>query len=230
MEYALAAADHIVSGITGVDIQHGACRRARRLDYLAVDGICPGCPAVAPLAMGREPWDVLIVVFGVWVSFAGVWMPFALPRRGWSGVQCGVMTARMAVSTGLLVGYCGLAVATGLAIAVGGTRRPVVALGVLGLAVLIVAMRMSWPASLGGGALGWLFYDGFFVGRHAHLAWHGVAGLRALGVLRGASAGRSEGSLSPGRGAPGRADPAGTDSGGTDSGQRRLPRRAGWRL
>jgi hypothetical protein len=95
----------------------------------------------------------------------------------------------MAASTGLLAGYCGLAVATGLAIAVGGTRRHVVALGVLGLAVLVVAMRTSWPASLGVGALGWLFYDGFFVGRHAHLAWHGVADLRALGALLGAAAG-----------------------------------------
>jgi hypothetical protein len=95
----------------------------------------------------------------------------------------------MAVSTGLLAGYCGLAVATGLAIAAGGTRRPVVALCVLGLAVLVIALRTQWPASLGVGALGWLFYDGFFVGRHAQLAWHGVADLRALGVLLGAAVG-----------------------------------------
>jgi hypothetical protein len=99
------------------------------------------------------------------------------------------MTVRMAVSTGLLAGYCGLAVATGLAIAAGGTRRPVAALCVLGLAVLVIAVRTAWPASLGVGALGWLFYDGFFVGRHAQLAWHGVADLRALGVLLGAAAG-----------------------------------------
>jgi hypothetical protein len=76
----------------------------------------------------------------------------------------------MAASTGLLAGYCGLTLATGLAIAAGGTRRPAVALGLLGLAVLVVAMRTSWPAALGVGTLGWLFYDGFFIGRHANLA------------------------------------------------------------
>jgi hypothetical protein len=95
----------------------------------------------------------------------------------------------MAVSTGLLAGYWGLAAATGLAIAAGGTRRPVVALGLLALAVVTVAMRTSWPAGLGTGALGWLFYDGFFIGRHADLVWHGVADLRPLGVLLGAAAG-----------------------------------------
>jgi len=89
----------------------------------------------------------------------------------------------------LLAGYCGLALATGLAIAAGGTRWPVVALCVLGLAVLVIAVETPWPASLGVGALGWLFYDGFFVGRHAQLAWHGAADLRALGVLLGAAIG-----------------------------------------
>jgi hypothetical protein len=94
----------------------------------------------------------------------------------------------MAVSTGLLAGYCGLAAATGLAIAAGGTRHPAVAVGLLGVAVLIVAMRTSWAAAPGLGALGWLFYDGFFIGRHAHLAWHGTGDLRPLGVLLGAAA------------------------------------------
>jgi hypothetical protein len=95
----------------------------------------------------------------------------------------------MAVSTGLLAGYCWLAAATGLAVLGGGTRRPAVALGILALAVLIVALRASWLAALGTGALGWLFYDGFFIGRHAQLAWHGVADLGPLGVLLGAAAG-----------------------------------------
>jgi hypothetical protein len=30
--------------------------------------------------------------------------------------------------------------------------------------------------------------DGFFTGRHAELAWHGLADLRPLGVLLGAAA------------------------------------------
>ena len=94
----------------------------------------------------------------------------------------------MAVSTGLLAGYCGLAAATGLAIAAGGTRHPTVAVGLLGLAVLITAMRTSWAAAPGLGGLGWLFYDWFFIGRHAHLAWHGATDLRPLGVLLGAAA------------------------------------------
>jgi hypothetical protein len=95
----------------------------------------------------------------------------------------------VAVSTGLLVGYCGLAAATGLAVVAGGTRHPTVALGLLGLAVLVIAVRMSWPGALGVGVLGWLFYDGFFIGRHAQLAWHGAADLRSLGILLGAAAG-----------------------------------------
>jgi hypothetical protein len=46
---------------------------------------------------------------------------------------------KWAFSTSLLAGYCGLAVATAIAVAAGGTRRPGVALAILAVAVLLLA-------------------------------------------------------------------------------------------
>jgi hypothetical protein len=34
-------------------------------------------------------------------------------------------------------------------------------------------------------ACAWMFYDGFIVGRHAHLAWHGTADLARIALLVG---------------------------------------------
>ncbi len=70
-------------------------------------------------------------------------------------------------------GYCAAAVATTAAIVAGGTRHPVVALAVLALAALGVALRMTLLAALACGGISWLFYDGFIIGRHAHLVWKG---------------------------------------------------------
>jgi K+-sensing histidine kinase KdpD len=97
------------------------------------------------------------------------------------------MAGKMATSTGLLAGYCGLAIATGVAIAVGGTRRPAVVLALLALTVLVLATRSTAMAALGTGAMAWLFYDGFIIGRHADLAWHGTTDLEPLALLLGAA-------------------------------------------
>jgi K+-sensing histidine kinase KdpD len=97
------------------------------------------------------------------------------------------MAGKMATSNGLLAGYGGLALATGIAIAVGGTRRPAVALALLLLAVLVLATRTTVMAAIGVGAMAWFFYDGFIIGRHARLAWHGTTDLRPLALLLGAA-------------------------------------------
>jgi hypothetical protein len=90
-------------------------------------------------------------------------------------------------STGLLAGYCSMAVATAVAVAAGGTHRLGVALGIVSLAVFAVAIRTTVPVALATGAMGTLFYAGFISGRHAQLAWHGVAGVRWLCILLGAA-------------------------------------------
>jgi hypothetical protein len=50
---------------------------------------------------------------------------------------------------------------------------------------------MTWWAGLPVGAAsalyGWLFFDGFIVGRQAHLAWHGVIDLDRILELAGAA-------------------------------------------
>jgi hypothetical protein len=94
-----------------------------------------------------------------------------------------------AFATGLLAGYCGLAAATGVAVAVGGTRRPGLALAILAVAALLLATRTRAAATAGLGVMAWLFYAGFIAGRHGDLAWqsalawHDVAGGWRLGVL-----------------------------------------------
>ncbi|HEX8008969.1 MAG TPA: hypothetical protein VF482_21370 [Trebonia sp.] len=89
--------------------------------------------------------------------------------------------------TGLLAGYCSMAAATAVAVAVGGTHRPGVALGIVSFAVFAVAIRTTVPVALVTGAMGTLFYAGFIIGRHAQLAWHGAADFRWLCILLGAA-------------------------------------------
>jgi hypothetical protein len=90
-------------------------------------------------------------------------------------------------STGLLVGFCAPAVATVAAVAVGGTHRPGIALGLMAVVACAVATRMTALVALATGAMGWLFYAGFIIGRHAQLAWHGAADAQWLGILLGAA-------------------------------------------
>lgn len=72
---------------------------------------------------------------------------------------------------GLLAGYGLAAVVTMAAVAVGGTRHPGVAAAGLAFAVFVAGRRMSMPVALASGVIGWLFYDGFIVGRHGDLVW-----------------------------------------------------------
>jgi hypothetical protein len=104
---------------------------------------------------------------------------------GWRARHCVTMTHRRtwAFATGLLAGYCGLAGATGVAVAIGGTRRPGLALAVLAVAALLLATRTRAAATVSVGVMAWLFYAGFITGRHGDLAWHGMADAWRLGML-----------------------------------------------
>lgn len=85
---------------------------------------------------------------------------------------------------GLLAGYGLAAVVTMVAVAVGGTRHPGIAAAGLALAMFVAARRMSLPAAIASGGIGWLFYDGFIVGRHGDLVWgHGAGAAWWLLVL-----------------------------------------------
>jgi hypothetical protein len=95
---------------------------------------------------------------------------------------------KWAFSTGLLAGYCGLAIATAIAVAAGGTGRPGAALAILAVAVLLLAARAKAPTAAGVAVMAWLFYSGFITGRHGDLAWHGMDDLWRLGVLAGSAA------------------------------------------
>jgi hypothetical protein len=75
---------------------------------------------------------------------------------------------------GLLTGYCVAALATVAAVAAGGTRHPVVGLTIITVAAFCVATRMSITQAIAAGAMGWIFYAGFIIGRHAVIAWHGT--------------------------------------------------------
>jgi len=88
-------------------------------------------------------------------------------------------------STALFAGYLALAAATTAAVAVGGTHRPGMALGLISVTALAVATRAAVPVAPAIGAMGWLFYAGFITGRHAQLAWHGAADIKRLGILMG---------------------------------------------
>jgi hypothetical protein len=88
---------------------------------------------------------------------------------------------------GSLAGYCVAAAGTAVAVAAGGTRHPVGALAVLALAVVIAAGRMTLTAALASGAICWLFWDGFVIGRHGDLVWHGPFVAWSLLVLGAAA-------------------------------------------
>jgi hypothetical protein len=90
-------------------------------------------------------------------------------------------------SYGLLIGYGAMAAMTAVAVAAGGTRHPAVALALLAATACAVATRTTAPTAFGVGAMGWLFYDGFVVGRHADLGWHGTVSMTQFAVLTGAA-------------------------------------------
>jgi hypothetical protein len=95
--------------------------------------------------------------------------------------------ARWAAPVSLLLGFCALAGATAVAVAVGGTQRTGLALTLLAITALAVGSRATIPAAAGVGVMAWLFYAGFVADRHGHLGWHGAVDVERLAVLVGAA-------------------------------------------
>jgi hypothetical protein len=101
-------------------------------------------------------------------------MPLA--RRCWSA------------SSGLLAAYAGSAAVTAVVVVAGGTRHPAAAMVAYGLLAAIVAAHTRPAAAAGVALIAWLFDNGFIIGRHAHLSWHGAADIRRLVILLAAGA------------------------------------------
>jgi hypothetical protein len=92
------------------------------------------------------------------------------------------------VPYGLLAAYAGAAVVTAGLVLAAGTRHPAAALVAYGLLAAIVAAHTRPAAAVGVALIVWLFDDGFIIGRHAHLSWHGAADARWLIILLAAGA------------------------------------------
>jgi hypothetical protein len=122
-------------------------------------------------------------------------------------------------SSGLLAAYAGSAAVTAVVVLAGGTRHPAAALAAYGLLAAVAAASTRPAAAAGVALIAWLFDNGFIVGRHAHLSWHGAADARRLAILLAAAAAaamlgshirRANERLIP---APGPGTAAGTDQG-----------------
>jgi len=70
----------------------------------------------------------------------------------------------------------------------GGTRHPATALAAYGLLAAVVAASTRPAAAAGVALIAWMFDNGFIVGRHADLSWHGAADARRLAILLAAAA------------------------------------------
>jgi hypothetical protein len=64
-----------------------------------------------------------------------------------------------------------------------GTRHPAAALVAYGLLAAVVAASTRPAAAAGVAVIAWMFDNGFIVGRHAVLSWHGTAEARRLAIL-----------------------------------------------
>ncbi|HEY7432970.1 MAG TPA: hypothetical protein VH641_19785 [Streptosporangiaceae bacterium] len=119
---------------------------------------------------------------------------------------------RWPLSSALLAAYTGGAAVTLAAIAAGATRHPAAALvayGVLTGVLCLGSRPLLMPAIA---IISWLFDDGFIVGRHADLAWHGAADVRRLAILlAAAAAGSTAGALLRRRHPPGTGQARGED-------------------
>ena len=97
-----------------------------------------------------------------------------MPTRTWGVKHPGSGTrARWTGANGLLAGYCVGAAATTVAVLAGGTRHTVLALALVIVVLLATGSQMTIPLAAATGTMTWLFYDGFVVGKHATLNWHG---------------------------------------------------------
>ena|SRR5215831_3846607 len=86
-------------------------------------------------------------------------------------------------SSGLLAVYAGSAAVTAVVALAGGTRHPAAALAAYGLLAAVVAASTRPAAAAGVALIAWMFDNGFIVGRHADLSWHGAADARRLAIL-----------------------------------------------
>jgi hypothetical protein len=91
-------------------------------------------------------------------------------------------------SSGLLAAYAGSAAVTAVIVVAGGTRHPAAAMVAYGLLAAVVAAHTRPAAAAGVALIAWMFDDGFIVGRHADLSWHGAADVRRLVILLAAGA------------------------------------------
>ena len=91
-------------------------------------------------------------------------------------------------SSGLLAAYAGSAAVTAVVALAGGTRHPAAALAAYGLLAAVVAASTRPAAAAGVALTAWMFDNGFIVGRHADLSWHGAADARRLAILLAAAA------------------------------------------
>jgi hypothetical protein len=111
-------------------------------------------------------------------------------RRAGAAVPLHASPARHGwpVSYGLLAAHAGAAVVTAVAVLATGTRHPAAALVAYGLLAAVAAAHTRPAAAPGIALVAWLFYNGFIIGRHAHLSWHGAADVKRLAILLAASA------------------------------------------
>jgi len=91
-------------------------------------------------------------------------------------------------SSGLLAAYADSAAVTAVVALAGGTRHPAAALAAYGLLAAVVAASTRPAAAAGVALIAWMFANGFIVGRHADLSWHGAADGRRLAILLAAAA------------------------------------------
>lgn len=95
----------------------------------------------------------------------------------------------------LALAFAAGAVATTLLAATGGTRHPGADLVAYVLPAGALGLGARWWAAPAAAVVLWLFYDGFLVGRHGVLTWHGTIdgwrlGLIVAGALGGLLIGR----------------------------------------
>ena len=105
------------------------------------------------------------------------WAGGATPLYASPARQC------WAASTGLLAAYAGSAAVTAAVVLAGGTRHPAAALTAYGLLAAVVAAHTRPTAAAGVAPIAWMFDNGFIIGRHASLSWHGTADVRRLAIL-----------------------------------------------
>jgi hypothetical protein len=91
-------------------------------------------------------------------------------------------------SSGLLAAYAGSAAVTTVVVLAGATRHPAAAMAAYGLLTAVVAASTRPAAAAGVALIAWMFDNGFIIGRHADLSWHGAADARRLAILLTAAA------------------------------------------